>query len=57
MWHPAKATIRDEQIELTAENVKIPAYVRYAYAAKPEVNLVNAKGLPAYPFSTEVQKD
>jgi hypothetical protein len=28
-------------------------YDRYVYSAKPEVNLVNAEELPAYPFCTE----
>jgi sialate O-acetylesterase len=30
-----------------------PAACRYAFAAKPDVNLVNAAGFPAYPFRTD----
>jgi sialate O-acetylesterase len=32
-----------------------PAACRYAFAGKPDVNLVNGEGMPAYPFRTDNQ--
>lgn len=52
-WHRAKATIDGEEIILTAPEGITPKHVRYAYAGKPAVNLVNEAGLPAYPFTTD----
>lgn len=49
-WVRAEARIVGETVVLTAEGVKEPLYVRYAFAGFPEVNLVNGAGLPAYPF-------
>jgi len=52
-WVRAEAEISAETIVLTAEEVQRPLYVRYAFAGKPEVNLVNGAELPARPFRTD----
>ncbi len=52
-WHRATARIEGERVILTAPQGTTPKHVRYAYAAKPIVNLVNEAGLPAYPFTTD----
>ncbi len=53
-WKRAGAEISGETVILTAPEGMKPAQVRYAYAAKPAVNLVNASGLPAYPFNAKI---
>ncbi|RCS41057.1 sialate O-acetylesterase [Bremerella cremea] len=52
-WKPAEAEIAGESIRLTHPEVPQPTAVRYAFAAFPEVNLVNAQQLPAVPFRTD----
>lgn len=52
-WVKAQAVIKGETVELHAAEYRKPLYVRYAFAGKPSVNLVNAAGLPAYPFRTD----
>ena len=52
-WVRANAEIKGQTVELHTEELKKPRYVRYAFAGKPNVNLVNAAGLPAYPFRTD----
>lgn len=52
-WAPADAKIVGERIILSSTSIKKPKYVRYAFAGKPSVNLVNASELPAYPFRTD----
>jgi len=52
-WRPARASIKGNTIELDAEGLAAPEFVRYAFAGKPAVNLVNAANLPAYPFRTD----
>lgn len=52
-WVKAKAEIRGEEVVLTTAEFVKPLYVRYAFAGKPAVNLVNESGLPAYPFRTD----
>jgi sialate O-acetylesterase len=52
-WQPAKAQIVNNTIELTSRTIKKPLYVRYAFAAFPQVNLINSSGLPAQPFRTD----
>jgi len=52
-WHRADARIVNETVELTAPGLTTPRYVRYAFAGKPKVNLINVVGLPAYPFRTD----
>ena len=52
-WVKAKAEIKGQTVVLTSPELKRPLYVRYAFAGKPTVNLVNGAGLPAYPFRTD----
>ena len=52
-WVQAKAELRGETVVLRSEKVAKPRYVRYAFVGKPQVNLVNGAGLPAYPFRTD----
>lgn len=52
-WVPATAELRGETVVLRSAEVEQPLYVRYAFAGKPTVNLVNAAGLPAYPFRND----
>ena len=52
-WVQASAKIDGEKIVLSSDSVKKPKYVRYAFAAMPQVNLVNEAGLPACPFRTD----
>ena len=52
-WVPAIAEIEGDSVMLNSPELKKPLYVRYAFAGKPKVNLVNAAGLPAYPFRTD----
>jgi len=44
---------RCETFILTAPEGITPKHVRYAYAGKPAVNLINEVGLPAHPFKTD----
>jgi len=53
IWRPAVAVIKGTTVELQAEGVATPAFVRYAFSGKPVVNLVNGAGLPAHPFRTD----
>jgi sialate O-acetylesterase len=53
VWHPATASIKENTVELQAQGVAVPAFVRYAFSGKPAVNLVNGVGLPAFPFRTD----
>ena len=52
-WKPAKAKINGKTVVLSSNKIKKPLYVRYAFSGKPNVNLVNGAGLPAYPFRTD----
>lgn len=52
-WQIADAKIVNGNVELHNKNIKSPKYVRYAFAGKPDVNLVNKAELPAYPFRTD----
>ncbi|MCB4798826.1 sialate O-acetylesterase [Neotamlana laminarinivorans] len=51
-WKMADAKIEGETVILSHNDVNTPLYVRYAFAGKPNVNLVNEENLPAYPFKT-----
>lgn len=53
-WQMAEAKIVGETVVLQNKNISAPRYVRYAFSGKPDVNLVNAAGLPAYPFRTDL---
>ncbi|EGF24731.1 sialate O-acetylesterase [Rhodopirellula baltica] len=52
-WVPADAELRGQTVILSSSELPHPLYVRYAFAGKPKVNLVNAAKLPAYPFRTD----
>ena len=52
-WSKADAIINDETIELSSPKVAEPKFVRYAFAGKPIVNLINEANLPAFPFRTD----
>ncbi|MEP3477748.1 MAG: sialate O-acetylesterase [Fuerstiella sp.] len=52
-WTAADATLDGESIVLTCSQLAKPLYVRYAFAGKPKVNLVNEANLPAYPFRND----
>ena len=52
-WVKAEARIDGETVVLKAAELARPQFVRYAFAGKPKVNLVNKNGLPAYPFRTD----
>jgi hypothetical protein len=50
-WHTAEATIDGDTITVTADGIKSPIAVRYAWENHPKVaNLFNSAGLPATPF-------
>ncbi|RXJ00256.1 sialate O-acetylesterase [Anaerobacillus alkaliphilus] len=51
---PATATIVDDKIVVSHEQISGPKHVRYAWANNPDgANLYNKEGLPASPFTTE----
>jgi sialate O-acetylesterase len=52
-WKKAEAELSGKTVILTSPEVRKPRYVRYAFAGKPTLNLVNGAGLPAYPFRTD----
>lgn len=52
-WKKAGAELKGQTVVLRSSELKKPLYVRYAFAGKPNVNLVNAAGLPAVPFRTD----
>ena len=53
-FHWAKAYIVGyNTVIVYNENVKNPAYVRYAWSDYPQANLFNKEGLPALPFKTD----
>ena len=55
IYFPAKAVVKDDQIELIAPQIKHPNYVRYAWQPFTRANLVNKDALPASTFKLEVQ--
>ena len=52
-WFRADAKIVDGKVVLSSSNVLSPKHIRYAFAGAPQVNLINAAGLPARPFRTD----
>ncbi|WP_419193802.1 sialate O-acetylesterase [Novipirellula herctigrandis] len=52
-WTKAETELKGETVVLSSPKLKKPLYVRYGFAGKPNVNLVNAAELPAYPFRTD----
>ena len=53
-WKIADAKIEDGCVVLTNSEIDKPIYIRYAFAGKPDVNLINGANLPAYPFRTDI---
>lgn len=53
LFVPAEAAIVGDTVVLTAANVTTPVAVRYGWSNVPDVNLVNAAGLPASPFRSD----
>jgi sialate O-acetylesterase len=56
-FHPAKANIVGDDVEVSADTVPAPIAVRYAWANVPEGNLFNRAGLPASPFATDSESN
>ena len=52
-WFRADAELKGQSVVLSASQLNQPRFVRYAFAGKPDVNLVNEADLPAYPFRTD----
>lgn len=52
-FYPAEATVRGDEILLSAPQVEEPAAVRYGWGKWIRVNLANGAGLPAVPFRTD----
>lgn len=52
VFHPARATIVGDTVEVVADAVAAPTAVRYAWADVADGNLFNRAGLPASPFAT-----
>ena len=54
IFYWAKASIKDNTVIVTSDEVKNPLAVRYAWSDNPGViDLYNAEGLPAVPFRTD----
>jgi sialate O-acetylesterase len=53
VFFPAEGAIQGESVVVRSQAVSSPVAVRYAFADCPDVNLVNAAGLPAEPFRTD----
>jgi len=49
----ADAVIVGETVKVSSPQVMKPVAVRYAWADMPDVNVINAKGLPLSPFRTD----
>lgn len=56
-WRPVVARINNGRVVVPHVEGAAPAAIRYAWANKPEHNLINAAGLPASPFLIEVRAD
>ncbi len=55
-FFPAKAEIKGSSVVVSSEAVKAPAAVRYGWEKAPDINLFNARGLPASPFRTDFEQ-
>ncbi|MBC7417604.1 MAG: 9-O-acetylesterase [Pedobacter sp.] len=53
VWHWADASIKGNDVSLSASSVPQPKFARYDWANNPDGNLYNEKDLPASPFQTE----
>lgn len=55
IFYPAKAEIENDKVNAWSEAVAKPCSVRYGWQPFTRANLVNAAGLPASTFQSEVQ--
>ncbi len=55
VFHPAAAQIKAGVVVVSSNEVRKPASVRYAWKNNPVASLYNGDGLPASPFSMDVQ--
>jgi sialate O-acetylesterase len=53
VWKPATATIEDQSVVVSSNDVNAPVAVRYGWSNSPECNLYNGANLPASPFRTD----
>ena len=53
IFHPAKASIRNNEVVLASANVKNPLKVRFAWTNTAQSEMFNAAGLPASTFASE----
>ena len=53
VYYPATAKIKDNQVIVQSDKVKIPMAVRFAWSNTATPNLFNAANLPASCFKTE----
>jgi sialate O-acetylesterase len=53
-FKPATAAIDGESVLVTGSQVEAPRYVRYGWTSAPVLSLYNSAGLPASPFTSEV---
>jgi len=49
----ANATIKENEVVVSCNEVEFPMAVRYGWADNPDCNLYNTEGLPATPFRTD----
>lgn len=53
-FFPAKARIDGRSVVVSSPQVPVPEYVRFGWSNTPVVNLFNGAGLPASPFTSEL---
>lgn len=53
VFHPASATIVNNQVWVSSDKVIQPLAIRYAFTNYPVTNLSNKEGLPALPFRSD----
>jgi len=53
IFHPARAEIKGDTVEVSSQAVADPRYVRFGWDNFIETNLYNLGGLPAGPFRTD----
>ena len=54
---PANATIKGNKVMVSANEIQLPRYVRFAWNETAQPNLFNREGLPAVPFRTDHKMD
>jgi sialate O-acetylesterase len=57
VFRPARARIEGDEVVVWHEDMPRPVAVRYAWAENPDASLMNAAGLPASPFRTDLWKE